>query len=216
MNDEVLIAVDPHKHHNTLAVVDRVTRVVVDSGEFASSGAGYREMMLFARRWRCRRWAVEGCHGAGRSLAQRLVAKEEVVLDVPAKLAARIRVFSQGHGRKTDRDDATSIGLAALDATGVSVVRKDSSLDSLRLWCDRREELVAARTRAVCRLHRLLGELTPGGARRELSAAMAASVLSTIRPRKEVAKVRKALAVTYVGEIRHIDGEIKAVRGANR
>jgi hypothetical protein len=40
------------------------------------------------------------------------VAKGEVVLDVPAKLAARVRVFSQGHGRKTDRDDAVSIGLA--------------------------------------------------------------------------------------------------------
>ena len=213
MNDDVMIAVDPHKAHNTLAVMDPVSRVVVDSGEFANSDAGYAEMMRFARRWRCRRWAVEGCHGAGRSLAQRLVVDGEVVVDVPAKLTARIRVFSQGHGRKTDRDDANSIALAALDGSGVSTVRRDSSLDSLRLWCDRREELVAARTRAVCRLHRLLAELTPGGARRELSAAMAASLLGRIRPRHEVAKVRKALALSYVEEIRRIDGEIKAVRG---
>ena len=78
-----------------------------------------RSWPAFARRWEQRRWAVEGCHGAGRSLAQRLVADGETVLDVPAKLAARVRVYSQGHGRKTDKDDAVSIGLAALDGTGV-------------------------------------------------------------------------------------------------
>lgn len=212
MNDDVLIAVDPHKGHNTLAVIDPGSRVVVEGGEFANNHGGYRDLMVFARRWRCRRWAVEGCHGAGRSLAQRLVADGELVVDVPAKLAARVRVFSQGHGRKTDRDDAVSIGLAALDGSGVNAVRKDSSLDSLRLWCDHRDELVAARTRAACRLHRLLAELTPGGARRELSAAMAASLLGRIRPRQEVGKVRKALAMGYVDEIRRIDAQIKTVR----
>ena len=66
-----------------------------------------------------RRWAVEGCHGAGRSLAQRLVADRETVLDVPAELAARVRVYSRGHGRKTE-DNAVSIGLAALDGTGIT------------------------------------------------------------------------------------------------
>ena len=84
MNDEVLIAVDPHKAHNTLAVIDPSSRVVVDGGEFANTQQGYRQLMVFARSWRCRRWAVEGCHGAGRSLAQRLVAQGENVVDVPA------------------------------------------------------------------------------------------------------------------------------------
>ena len=41
----------------------------------------------------------------------------------------------------------------------------------LRLLCDRRDQLAAARTQAVCRLHRLLAEFTPGGLRRELSVA---------------------------------------------
>jgi hypothetical protein len=36
----------------------------------------------------------------------------ETVLDVLAKLAARVRVYSRGHGRKTGKDDAVSIGLA--------------------------------------------------------------------------------------------------------
>jgi transposase len=60
--------------------------------------------------------------GAGRSLAQLLVADGELVVDSPA---ARVRVFSRGHSRKTDRDDAVSIGLATLQADGVLPVGPD-------------------------------------------------------------------------------------------
>jgi hypothetical protein len=81
MDDDVLIAVDPHKAHNTLAVIEPSSRLAVDGGEFANTHAGYRQLMVFAR--------------------------------------------------------------------------------------------------TACRLHRLLAELTPGGARRELSAAMAALVVVT-------------------------------------
>jgi hypothetical protein len=38
------------------------------------------------------------CEGVGRHLAQRLIAGAETVLDVPAKLSARARVFSTGQG----------------------------------------------------------------------------------------------------------------------
>jgi hypothetical protein len=62
---------------------------------------------------------------AGRSLAQRLAADGEPVLDVPAKLAARVRVYSRGYGRKTGKHDAVSIGLAALDGTGIMPVARD-------------------------------------------------------------------------------------------
>jgi hypothetical protein len=51
---------------------------------------------------------VEGAHGVGRALAQRLVGDGEQVLDVPAKLAARVRVLSVGHGRKSDPDEGKS------------------------------------------------------------------------------------------------------------
>jgi transposase len=212
VKDGVLIAVDPHKAHNALAVLDPSTRTVVAEAEFANSHDGHRQMMCFARRWKLRRWAVEGCHGAGRSLGQFLVASQEPVLDVPAKLAARVRVFSQGHGRKTDRDDAFSIGLAAIDGIGVLELRADDSLVALRLFCDRREELVAARTRSVCRLHRLLCELTPGELSRELSAAKAASVLARVRPQDEVGKVRRALAAQHLADPRGLDRQLKTVR----
>ena len=56
---------------------------------------------------------MEGAHGIGRALAQRLVGNGERVVDVPAKLAARVRVLSVGHGRKSDPDDAISVAIAA-------------------------------------------------------------------------------------------------------
>jgi transposase len=67
---------------------------------------------------------VEACFGAGRSVAQLLVADGENVLDVPAKLAARVRMHSKGHGSNTDKDDAVSVGLAALDGTGIGRSRR--------------------------------------------------------------------------------------------
>jgi transposase len=84
---DVMIAVDPHKASNTAAVMDPVTRTLIETARFSNSDEGYTRLAGFARRWEHRRWAVEGCHGAGRSLAQRLVAGGETVLDVPAKLA---------------------------------------------------------------------------------------------------------------------------------
>ena len=211
MDGEVLISVDPHKASSTLAVFDPVTRTAIDGARFANTKEGYRELARFAGRWAHRRWAVEGCHGAGRSLAQRLVADGERVVDVPAKLAARVRVFSQGHGKKTDRHDAVSIGLAALDAVGLHDVALDDAAVTLRLLSDRRQELVSLRTQAICRLHRLLAELTPGGVRRELNATKAAAVLGRLRPRDEPGRIRRQLAMDHLGDVRSLDRRIKAV-----
>jgi transposase len=213
LNDDVMIAVDPHKASNTAAVLDPVTKTVIEAARFANTFDGYAQLPAFAARWSQRRWAVEGCYGAGRSLAQRLAADGEAVLDVPAKLAARVRVYSRGHGRKTDKDDAVSVGLAALDGTGVFPVTPDDATVSLRLLCDRREELTAQRTQAVCRLHRLLAELTPGGMRRELSANKAQALLARIRPADDVAAVRVRIARDHLADIRALDARIKYLGG---
>jgi len=113
VSDDVMIAVDPHKASNTAAVLDPVTKTLIETARFPNSDEGYARLAGFARRWQDRRWAVEGCHGAGRSLAQRLVADGETVLDVPAKLSARVRVFDTGQGRKTDPVDAHSVASLA-------------------------------------------------------------------------------------------------------
>jgi transposase len=94
----------------------------------------------------------EGANGIGRPLAQRLVAAGERVLDVPAKLAARARVFDTGQGRKTDAADAHAIVMVALRDRGLREVSSDSELAVLRLLCDRRDELSKASAQALNRM----------------------------------------------------------------
>ncbi len=50
-SEEVLIAVDPHKGHNTLVVLDALSRRAVEEAEFANTHAGYWEMVRFEPPW---------------------------------------------------------------------------------------------------------------------------------------------------------------------
>jgi transposase len=102
-----------------------------------------------------------GGERVGRPIAQRLLADGERVLDVPAKLAARARVFATGQGRKTDAFDAHAIVLLALRDKGLRELAVDPKLRMLRLLCDRRDELSQARAQALNRLHRHFLELIP-------------------------------------------------------
>ena len=211
MNDDVLIGVDPHKASNTLAVMDPVSRSVIEASRFENTSEGYKDLKTFVRRWSKRRFAVEGCHGAGRSLSQRLVADGEVVLDVPPKLAARVRVFSQGHGRKTDRDDTISIGLVALDGVGVQRVHSMTP----RSACDC---CVTDRgARGTAHPSRVPSAPSPGRAHTwrgapRADASSASAVLVRLRPKDAVCRIRRQLAVGHVSDIRALDRKIKAVR----
>ena len=127
-------------------------------------------------------WAVEGAHGVGRPVAQRLVGDGEQVLDVPAKLAARVRVLSVGHGRKSDPDDAVAVAGAARSAPSLRQVAVENQAVVLHLLTKRRQDLVAARTQTINRLHRLLVELVPAGAGRNLTAKRAAALLGQGQP----------------------------------
>ena len=97
-------------------------------------------------------------------MARRLVADGEVVVDVPAKLSARARVFATGQGRKTDPIDARSVVVVALRTKGLRQVVVDDATAPLRLMVDRRDGLGRARTDTVNRLHALLLGLVAGGA----------------------------------------------------
>jgi transposase len=132
---------------------------------------------------------------------------------VPAKLSARARVFSTGQGRKTDPVDAHSVALAGLHSPGLRVITADDAMVALRLLADRRDELGVARSQTVNRLHRLLLELLPGGAKKFLSAAQAKDLLATVRPRDIAGKTRRRLASEMVTELARIDKRIKAADG---
>jgi hypothetical protein len=61
------------------------------------------------------------------------MASGETVLDVPAKLAARARVFDTGQGRKTDAADAHAIVMVTLRDKGLREVCVNPELMVLRM-----------------------------------------------------------------------------------
>ena len=202
--DSVVIGADPHKHSVTIEVVDERERVLY-KGRYGTDTDGYRQMLAAAKRFEQRRWAVEGCNGIGRHVAQRLVADGETVVDVPAKLAARARVFDTGNGRKTDPADAHSVAVVALRTASLTEVRVDDDLVALRLLVDRRDELARTRTQTINRLHRLLLELVPGGGKRFLTAAQARALLDSVAPTDVAGQVRHQLAAELLCEIVVLD-----------
>ncbi len=97
----VIIGMDPHKRSATIEVIDEGGQIRA-VGRYGTDKASYAGMLRAGRRFEDRVWAVEGCNGIGKHIAHRLVHDGEVVVDVPPKLSAQVRVFATGNGRKTD------------------------------------------------------------------------------------------------------------------
>ncbi|HZF59558.1 MAG TPA: IS110 family transposase [Rubrobacter sp.] len=211
---KVLIGVDPHKASVAVAVVDEATGKLVERAAFPQDRcAGLRALQRWAPAGRKRRWAVENAGGLGQYLAGRLVATGESVVDVPPKLSARVRVLSSGNARKNDGIDALSIALAASRDGRLAAVDPEAASEALRLLSERREDLVAERTRALNRLHGLLRDLVPGGATRTLSADRAARILRGIRPQGASARLRRRLASEVLRDVRTLDRKIEDLNG---
>ena len=166
-------------------------------------------MRSYAKTWPDRVWAVEGANGAGRPLAQRLLEAGEHVVDVPAKLAARVRLFDTGHNRKTDARDAHSIAVVAVRTTDLRVLQVDGELEALRMLTDRREALTRRRVQTVDRLQALLAELLPGQAKRDITTGQAKAMLASVRPRDIAGKTRRRIAAEELAELITVEAKIK-------
>jgi transposase len=206
---KVFIGVDPHKLSATIEVVDGRERVLA-TGRFGTDKAGYAAMRKHVSSYPDRVWAVEGSNGAGRPLAQRLLADGEHVVDVPAKLSARARLLDTGHNRKTDAHDAHAVAVVAVRTKTLRVLSYDAELEVLRMLVDRRDELSKAKVQAVNRLHRLLSELVPGQSKKDITALQAKAILASVRPRDSVGKTRKRLALEQLAEMIVMEKKIKA------
>src|SRR5215210_3727499 len=203
----VVIGIDPHKASWTAAAVNSALQPVATI-RLPVSREGYRSLREFAAQWPAALWAIEGAGGLGAPLTTWLAADQITVVDVPAKLASRVRMLSTGHGRKSDDADATSVGIAALTAAALQTVGIDQAVIVLRALVEHRDDVVKTRTQTVNRLHVLLTRLLPGGAPRELDAPKAAQLLRPIRPRDAARQTLRRLAVDLVAEIRHLDRRI--------
>jgi hypothetical protein len=147
-----VIGIDPHRGAHAAAVLDRDegVRAVL---QLRADREQRRCLLSWADGFVPRVWAVEGATGTGALLAQQLVAAGETVLDVPPKLPARVRLLDNNHSDKTDTHDARSTAIVALRNHRLHQVSLEDHTAVLRLLAKRHHDLIAARTRAICRLH---------------------------------------------------------------
>ncbi len=93
---------------------------------------------------------------------------------------------------------------------GLRPVIDDEQLAVLRLLADRRRSLGEEHTRMISQLHRLLLELIPGGAKKDLSAAQAKVLLATVRPCDAAGKTRRRVAAELISDLERIHLRKKA------
>jgi transposase len=102
---DVMIGIDPHKGSHTAVAIDG-EEVISTRCRCGRRRRRCRSLLGWADRFGERRWAVESAQGLGYLLSQQLVAAGEHVVDVPAVLAARVRVLGAGRSQKNDPNDA--------------------------------------------------------------------------------------------------------------
>ena len=207
----MIIGVDPHKSSHTATAFDAVTNTPVASVRVDATLAGYRELMRWAKELPDRRWAVEGARGVGRHLAQWLVARGEVVVDVPSTATARVRELSRGSGRKTEViDAAAAASVAALQGDATTVAGEDHTTVFAMLE-ERRANLAAQRVRVANQLHAVLRDLVAGGAALAITAKSASTMLRSVRPASLCEHTRKELAQDLVRDLRAVDASLVAI-----
>ncbi len=202
----VMIGVDPHKGSHTAVAISADERPL---GRMRVRACPWQaeQLAAWAQAWPERTWAVEGAAGLGHLLAQQLVAAGERVVDVPPKLAARVRLLEAGDTNKNDPNDARSVAVAALRSKAPRPVLAEDHAAVLKVWAKRHRDLSRARNQAACRLHAVLCDLVPGGIPGEITAAQAARILGQITPRSAVAEARCELAAEFLADIRHVDAQ---------
>ena len=83
----------------------------------------------------------------------------------------------------------------------------------LRLLARRHHQLIAGRTRAICRLHAVLCELVEGGLSKNLSAKRASVELRKLRPHDTIGIERKRIAAEFLDEVRRHDQALVELHG---
>jgi transposase len=207
----VMIGVDPHKASHTAVAINAAEQPLGQLRVRASAVRAER-LLGWAQGWPERAWAVEGAGGIGHLLAQQLLSAGEQVLDVPPKLAARVRLLATGNVNKNDPGDARSVAVAALRSAQVREARRDDHATVLKVWSKRYRDLGRTRTQVACRLHQVLCELVPGGVPGEITAGRAGQVLASLTPAGAVQAARCELAAELTEDLRGAGIRIRETR----
>ena len=138
------------------------------------------------------------------------MAAGETVLDVPATLAARVRVLGTGRSDKNDPNDARSVAIAALRAPALAQVRAEDHVSVLRLLAKRHGDLGRARNRTACRLHAIVAELVAGGIDKELVTSQVRALIDGLEATTATQQTRLEIAAELTDDLARLDNQIKA------
>ncbi len=196
----VMIGIDPHKGSHTAVVINQ-DEVVIDEIRVKATANQLGELQEWASGYDDRCWAVDSARGRGYLLAQQLVGAGERVIDVPAMMAARVRLLGSGKSHKNDPNDARSVAIAAFRHPGLTMVDADDHTRVLGLLAKRHRDIARLKNKAACRLHALLTDLTPGGLATEMTVTKANTLLDTIEVTDEVTRQRVVIATELVDDI---------------
>ena len=206
----VMIGIDPHKASHTAVAIDPA-EVPLGQLQVRACAAQVERLLGWAQAWPQRTWAVEGAGGLGHLLARQLLAAGERVLDVPPKLAARVRLLATGDinrmtrmmpGRWRSRRCARPG--SARSAVMITPRCSRSGPSATGTW--------AGSAPRWPRLHQVLCELIPGGVPGEITAGQAERILASITPAEAVEAARWELAAEFTEDLRGIDARIRQTR----
>lgn len=157
----IVIGADVHKATHTFVAVDDVGRKLGEKTVKATT-LGHDAALRWARAQfgGDLRWGVEDCRHLSARLERDMLAAGQEVVRVPPKLMAQSRASSRERG-KSDPIDALAVARAVLREPDLPAAVHDESTRELKLLVDRREDLVAERTRQINRLRWHLHELDP-------------------------------------------------------
>lgn len=201
------IGIDPHKGSHVAAVLNEHEELLEELRVRADRQQRER-LLKFAAAYTPRVWAIEGARGLGALLAQQLVAVGETVVDVPAKLSARVRTLDNERSDKNDSHDARSAAIVGMYNPRLLHVATEDHAMVLRVLAKRHHDLQARRTQSICRLHALLVMVVPGGLPKLLSADRAAKELRRLRPTDAVGVARRQACSELLDEVRDADRQL--------
>ena len=203
----VIIGVDPHKATHTAVAIDR-TEAELARTRVRATRTQIPQLLPWAEPLGERTWAIESAGGLGYLVAQQLVATGEIVLDVPATLASRVRVLGTGRSDKNDPNDALSVAIAALRAPSLA-----RSLPPITpRYCGSWRSATATSGSIApgsCAVFITCSWSSPGGIAKELNASDAVALLEGVRPVTPVDQARHDLAIELLADVQRLDEQLK-------
>lgn len=157
----IVIGADTHKQTHTIVALDGATGRELGQLTFSSRPQGCLEAMRWAAGLDGEKvWAIEDVRHVSARLERELIGHGQAVVRVPPRLMAGARPAGRLRG-KSDPIDAAAVALAAIRAglDTLPVARLEGPDLELRRLLDRREDLVAERTREINRLRWALHDM---------------------------------------------------------